>query len=135
MERRRFPREVRSLAGIHQFVMAFLAQRGIAESWAFDVDLVIEELFTNMIKYNRDGRHDIEVGLAATGSTLTIELKDFDVDSFDLTTAAPVDTEKRLREGRRGGLGLHLVRRIADEVRYEYKDRSPTVTVMKRLEP
>lgn len=134
MEQRRFPRDVEALASIHQFVEAFIEGNGLAASVAFDVDLLIEELFTNMIKYNRGGTHDIEVGLAVEDRSITITLRDFDVESFDPTGSEPVDTDARIREGRRGGLGLHLVRQIADELRYEYKDRNPTVTVTKRLE-
>jgi serine/threonine-protein kinase RsbW len=134
-ELRTFKRDVSALSNIHEFVEAYLGQNGFDPERAMEVDLLIEELFTNMVKYNREGRHDIEVGLASDDGVLTITLQDFDVASFDLTAAQPVDTDKRIREGKRGGLGLHLVRQIADELHYEYKDGNPTVIVVKRLEP
>jgi serine/threonine-protein kinase RsbW len=123
-----------SLEAIHAYVEAFLAALGFAPDRSFEIDLLIEELFTNFVKYSRGGRESIEVGLAAEGPVITITVCDFNVESFDVTATAPVDTEAPLSERRRGGLGLHLVRRIADDFRYEYRERSSIVTVTKRLE-
>ena len=133
-ELRRFARDVGALAPIHDFVESFLAAGGIDPEFAFDVDLLIEELFTNMVKYNRGGTEEIEVGLEADGTQLRISVRDFGVESFDVTQAPPVDPEMPMSQRRRGGLGLHLVRQIADRVDYEYKDGNSTVTVTKRLE-
>ena len=35
---------------------------------------------------------------------------------------------------RAGGRGLRLVRRVADDLRYNYHDRNSTITVTKRLD-
>ena len=134
MERRRFPRDVTALERIHEWVGTFVAANGFPAEAAFDVDLLIEELFTNMVKYNHAGRQEIEIALSAEGAVVTIRIRDFDVDSFDPTRAPEVDPDMPMEERRRGGLGLHFVRRMADSLEYDYTDRNSTVTVTKRLE-
>ncbi len=132
---RRFPRELRSLEAIHEFVADFLAANRLAPSHAFDVDLILEELFTNLVRHNTDGAHDIAVALDRDGHDLTIRLQDFEVEAYDVTRAPEFDVNQPMSHRRAGGMGLHLVRQIADTIRYQYANRNSTITVTKRLEP
>lgn len=134
MPEQRFGRSFGSLEAIFAFVDSFLASEGLAADQAFEIQLVIEELFTNMVKYSRDGRQDIAIGLEREGPRLVISLRDFDVEPFDVTRAPQADVTRPLTERHAGGLGLYLVRQMAEDFRYEYRDRISTVTVVKRLE-
>jgi serine/threonine-protein kinase RsbW/sigma-B regulation protein RsbU (phosphoserine phosphatase) len=125
---------VDALGRIHEWTGSFLSDHGFGEDAAFMIDLFVEELFTNMVKYNRDGKEDIEIGLAARGAEITLTVRDFGVASFDPTTAPEVDPDMPDSERRRGGLGIHLVRQMADRFQYDYRDRNSTITVIKRLE-
>lgn len=132
MERRHFPRTATSLEAIVAFVHAFLAERRIDPDHAHDADLVIEELFTNMVKYG-GGRQEIAIGLDAEPERLTIELRDAGVEEWDVTRSPEIDIDAPLEHRRPGGLGLHLVKRIAESFRYAYRDRTSIVTVTMRL--
>lgn len=135
MVERRFRRDFASLDAIFTFVREFLDSHGIGERHAHDLELISEELFTNLVKYNREGAADIAIGLSWSRPEVTLTLRDFGVESWDITQAAPVDTGAPLERRRAGGLGLHLVRQIADRIDYQYQDRTSTITVTKRLEP
>jgi len=63
-----------------------------------------------------------------------VRLTDFDVESFDVTHAPAVDIDKPLSERQPGGLGLHLVRQMADTLHYEYAERRSTITFTKALD-
>ena len=106
---------------------------GIERERAFDFDLIVEELFTNMVKYSREGKDDIEVALVREADGLRLTLRDFNVERFDVTGTPDVDISVPISERRAGGLGLHLVRRMADRFEYDYRDRVSTITVWKRL--
>ena len=129
---RLFRRDFGALESIFEFVSQFFAACGIEARHAFEVEFIIEELFTNLVKYNR-GRHDIEIRLGRVGDEIEIVLTDVDVEPFDITQVPEVDTEKPLSDRKVGGLGLHLVRKMADRVAYEYANRRSTITVTKRL--
>jgi serine/threonine-protein kinase RsbW len=97
------------------------------------VCFIVEELFTNMVKYNPEATRDIALSMGQSNATLTVRLTDFDVAPFDVTRAPQVDVTKPLEERAIGGLGLHLVRQMADTIRYEYADGRSTITFTKTL--
>lgn len=135
MLERRFPRDLSSLDAIFRFVAAYLESRGLKPDHSIYVDLLIEEVFTNMLRHGKGGGPEVAIGLDGTGSELVITLRDFGVESFDITTAPAMDANRPLSERAAGGLGIHLVRQIAGSVRYEYKDRIASITITKELEP
>ena len=135
MPERRFPRDLGSLDGMFRYVAAYLDSRGLSPEHSLHVDLLIEEVFTNMLKYGKGGGSEVAIGLDGAGSQLVITLRDFEVESFDITAAPEVDVTRPLGERKAGGLGIHLVKQLADSVGYEYKDRSSIITITKSLEP
>ena len=99
------------------------------------VKFVVEELFTNMVKYSvSDTRADIAVGLASAGGRVTVCLTDSGVEPFDVTKAADADVTLGLDERAIGGLGLHLIKRMVDSLDYEYRGRQSIITFSKKLE-
>ena len=127
---RSFARAIHSLADLHAFVHAFCDQRGIERDRAFDLDLVLEELFTNQVKYHPRGR-EIEVALDGDVRQVTMTVTDRDVERFDPTSiqdAGPPHEDELLE----GGRGLRLVRALTDELRYDYRERTSRITAIKR---
>ena len=58
-------------------------------------------------------------------------MTDFDVDPFDVTVPRNIDTELPLDDRVPGGLGLHLVQQMVDNLEYEYHDRQSTIRFTK----
>jgi len=132
VDERRFARSFDSLEGLHAFIAEFLTSERLDAAHAFDLDLIAEELFTNMVKYG-GGREAIAVGLAREGDTVTLVLRDFDGHPYDVTNPRGVAVDAPLEARRPGGLGLHLVQRMADDLDYCHDGRTGTITVRKRL--
>lgn len=132
---RTFPRDVNQLGEVFDFVSDCFEALGVDASHRYDVDLIIEELFTNLVKYNSEGTREIVIGLDREDSMLAIEVTDFDVHEFDITKAPSVDTNAPLSERRPGGLGIHLVTQVADHVSYEYENGISRIKVHKQIGP
>jgi serine/threonine-protein kinase RsbW len=130
-----FTRDFGALDDVFGFVGEFVEREKISEAVAFSLNLAVEELFTNMVKYNSGGGEGIRIALRKEGRTVCLQLVDTDVDPFDPASAPEVAVDRPLDERTPGGLGLHLVRSVVDKITFEYNDREMKVTVVKNLEP
>lgn len=129
---KRFPRDVAALESLFGFIAEFHSQSHVMDQDAREVELIAEELFTNFVRHN-DGKQEIAVQLERIGDTVRIRIKDEDVEEFDPTQAPEPDQSTPIERRRAGGMGIVLVRRLAQDVSYDYHDRTSTVTVVKRL--
>lgn len=131
---KKFPRDVSALSDIFEFIQAFFEARGLDRNHLNRINFAIEELFTNMVKYSKDGQHPIRIGLDVTGGSLVARISDVDVEPFDPTAAPDVNIWQSVEERPIGKLGLHLIRRMVDGIEYRYENRTSTVILTKKLE-
>jgi sigma-B regulation protein RsbU (phosphoserine phosphatase) len=115
-----FERRFDVLPALVAFTAGALARLGIDPHLQPIVDLVVEELFTNMVKYGRGSDAPVRIGLDAIDGGVALTLIDDGAAPFDITQLPPVDIHRPIEERDPGGLGLHLVRQMADSVVYEY---------------
>ena len=115
-----FRRSFDSLAEIFAFSSEFFRRHNLDRGLLPIVDLVLEELFTNMVKYSAGGAPSIRIEMAPAPGGLEVTLTDYDVDHFDVTQAPDADINLPIEERKPGKLGLHLVRRLVDSLQYEY---------------
>lgn len=131
---REFPKRIDSLESIFEFLAKFTASNGVSDDVLRDLQFGVEEIFTNLVKYNSESANDVTVELALTDKRVILSLLDQDVHSYDLTKTPPVDITTPLHERTPGGLGIHLVKQMMDDVLYEYDDRTAKITLIKHLE-
>jgi len=131
-----FKRDIFALHDVVQFLNDFSRRYHISEKTAFYTRLVLEELFTNLVRHNEGGRERISIRLERDDSRLVICMKDFDVEPFDMDAIEPADIKETIEQSKSGKLGRHLVQRIVDEISYNYSvdDRTLSVTAIKNLE-
>jgi len=129
-----FERDFRALGDIFAFTERFADAHGLDKALTYSIHLVVEELFTNMVKYNTGGGQAIEIRMEMRSGSLRIELVDDDVEPWDPNEAPAVKIDQTAEERTPGGLGLYLVRSFVDELKYEYTDRQMKVTAIKNLE-
>jgi sigma-B regulation protein RsbU (phosphoserine phosphatase) len=113
----------------------FADQQRISSPIRQKVNMLFDELLNNIISYafadNADHQIDIDVELVQR--RLTINIAD-DGTPFDPFLVADPDTSLPIEERSVGGLGIHLVRKLMDEVGYERQGNKNIVTLIKRLE-
>ena len=128
-----FKRDISLLDKVFASVGNFILENKIEKNMAFAIEVAVEEIFTNLVKYNASARSDITINLRKENNTLFISFIDDQAVPFDITTSSKPDTECRVQERRIGGLGLHLVRQVMDNVSYQYKDGKSIITLSKLI--
>lgn len=129
---RKFERSYKSLQPIFDFTAGFFKRTNLDPPMNIPVDFVIEELFTNMVKYSTESQADIRIDLRRDGDGIHVTLTDYDVEPFDPTVAPEVAVDLPAEQRVPGGLGIHLVRKLVDSVEYEYADRCSILKFTKK---
>ena len=90
----------------------------MAEDIGSRLDLALEEWVTNLCRhaYRQQGG-TIEVAVRSGDGGFVVEIAD-DGPPFDPTTRPDPNVEGSLAERELGGLGIMLIRRMVDQVRY-----------------
>ncbi len=98
------------------------------------MNVVLDELLTNTVRYGFAGREGGEVTIDVELRTdrLSVTLTD-DGKPFNPLGAAAPDTALPMEERQIGGLGIHLVRRMMDEVSYHRRTDRNVVILAKLL--
>ena len=131
-----FRREIEAIGEVFAFLETFVDGQEIDEKTAFCINLVVEELFTNMVRHNEGGGDRITLSVERRNDRVHLELVDFDVEPFDPETAEVPKVNAGIEERRPGGLGIYLVKKMVDDLDYEYEteSRQMRVSVTKTLE-
>jgi anti-sigma regulatory factor (Ser/Thr protein kinase) len=114
-----FPNDAASLAGARRKVQEHLEACGVDETALHAVDLVLEELGGNVLRYGYDGAsgRPIHVEVWTAPGIVRVALTD-DARPFDPTRHPEPARASSLREARIGGHGISLVRKFARSMRY-----------------
>lgn len=108
------------LARVNELASPFLERHGISGKSLYVTLLALEETLSNVIRhgYVDVGRHQISVRLRIADGRVEL-LVDDDGREFDPLSAPKVDLEAPLDQRQAGGLGIHLLRSLASDVRYQ----------------
>jgi anti-sigma regulatory factor (Ser/Thr protein kinase) len=128
-----FKRNINSLDEIFNFLKSFWETINIGADELYEIELTIEEIFTNFVKYNSNTTNEIQIELLKQNSSLTIIITDFNVDPFNPLERPPYNTARKLEERPIGGVGIHLVKQYMDDIKYNYENRNSTITLIKHL--
>jgi anti-sigma regulatory factor (Ser/Thr protein kinase) len=127
--------QLSEVARLSRLVEAFGEAEGLGPEAVFSMNLALDEVVTNVIRYahDDDGRqHPIVVRLALEQGVLTAQVED-DGRAFNPLEAPAPDTGASIDERPIGGLGIHLVRSVMNSVEYRREDGRNVLTMKKEL--
>jgi serine/threonine-protein kinase RsbW len=121
-----FTNDFDELENLSRNVEYFCKVNGLTRKNAFELNLVIDEVFTNIVSYgfNDKKEHRIKIDLGIINGELTIRVED-DGAPFDPTAAPKTDLSCPIEDRKIGGIGLHLINQIMSRVIYKrVKDKN-----------
>jgi anti-anti-sigma factor len=124
------------VAGVNSAFAEFAAAHGLPASVRRSVNVALDELLNNAIRHGFAGRGggsgEVTIELELGTDRLSVTLTD-DGTPFDPFSRAAPDTALSVEERQIGGLGIHLVRRMMDEVSYQRRADRNVIILSKLL--
>ena len=111
-------------------VESFGASAGLSDALLFRVMLALDEVVTNIVHHAFDDNdvHEITITIAADAGVVTVVVTDGG-RPFDPHTVPPADVQAPLEHRPIGGLGVHLVRSLAQDMAYRRTDDRNVLTL------
>lgn len=101
----------------------FIDENHLEPKIGYTLRLVVEEIVLNLINYSKQGQrtNEVRVFLSAGPEEVTLAIED-DGTPFDPRNAPAAPLPANLAEAAPGGIGLHLVRTMVDQLSYDSND-------------
>jgi serine/threonine-protein kinase RsbW len=131
MAKKTFSGRFESLQHISDFVANIARESGLDESGIYAVQLAVDEAATNIIEHAYGGEGDarIDVICERVPQGLQVTLVDFG-RTFNPDEVPDPNTGAPLDEVKPRGLGLFFMRRMMDEVKFDFSKRSGNRVIM-----
>ena len=126
-----FPARFEFLDEIREFVAKVAHEGGFTEKEIYSLQLAADEAATNIIEHAYDGVSDADFDITCEmrGDTLVITMHDTGMP-FDPSSVKQPNLKANLADREIGGLGVYLMRKLMDEVRYEANSRTGNLLTM-----
>ena len=126
-----FPARFEFLDEIREFVAQVAREGGFNEKEIYSLQLAADEAATNIMEHAYEGISDagLDVGCAMRGNTIIITMHDTGI-AFDPSTVKQPNLKADLSERQIGGLGMYLMRKLMDDVRYDSNSKTGNLLTM-----
>lgn len=118
-----------ALSEIGDFILGLTRGSELDQRETFHLMTAVDEACTNIIKYSGSGK--IEIKCDVEDGQVAVQIRDDGV-AFNPLEAPVPKLDLPLEERRVGGLGIHFIRTLMDEVRYERKGGKNVLTMILR---
>jgi anti-sigma regulatory factor (Ser/Thr protein kinase) len=127
--------DLTELENLSMQIDKFCNLQGISKRNTFKLNLVVDEVFTNIVSYgfSNQKEHLIRIDIQIIGDELTIRIEDDGVP-FDPTAIPENNLNCSLEDRQIGGLGLHLINRIMGSLFYERVGNKNVLILKKYLD-
>ncbi len=130
----RLRNDLSELETLRQKLDQFKTAAGIPDKTIFEINLVLDELFSNIVScgFQDTKEHWVDMTIAQEGKTLILSVQD-DGIPFNPSTVQPIEMDCSVEERRIGGIGIHLVKHIVDEMSYRRLNARNVITLKKTM--
>lgn len=121
------------LSEVRDFVAKHATNCGFKKQDVADIRLAVDEAYTNIIKhaYKNDKQKSVDIELSYNSNKLWISLLDTG-DAFDPSSYSQPDVRKKIKEKKRGGVGVYLIKKLMDDVEYRTEGSVNEIRMTKR---
>ena len=125
---------VEELEKVNQFVEEICEELGLDMELQMNLNLVMEEMVSNVIfyAYPEGTPEEIELTAESDGKELTFVLSDSGIE-FDPTAKEDADPDVNPMDRDIGGMGIYIVKNIMNKVTYQRLEGKNLLTMQKNI--
>lgn len=126
------PSSTRYLEKVRRFVETHARKAKLGDDTIENLKIAVDEACTNVIKhaYRGDGNQQIDLAVIVEDDRFTIRIRDVG-HSFEPDAYTEPDIFRLAQNRRSGGFGVHIMRRLMDQVEYSTRGRVNEVRMTK----
>lgn len=133
MAERVFTAKTENLNQVLEFIEGELENHGCNMKIITALSVAIEELFVNVSLYAYPGGEGSAIiNIDFEGDDVLFTLKDSGIE-FDPLAKADPDITLKAEDRQIGGLGIYMVKKTMDDMKYERKDNMNILSMKKRI--
>ena len=123
------------LKALHQHLNNWGGDIGLSANSILRINICLDELFTNIVSYGFDDdlEHIIIFKLSGDKNLVTINIEDNGIPFNPLEKIDP-NFPDNVESANIGGLGIHIIRKLMDNVSYERKQGKNKLTMRKNIQ-
>ena len=110
---------------LNEFILNELPEENL------QINFIVEEVFVNIVNYSKT--EFVTVNVEYEESTLTLEFIDNGIEFNPLLKENP-SMPDTIDDAQVGGLGIYLIKQLADEVEYHYINGENHLKIIKKVE-
>ena len=132
VHRKSVPSSTRYLGEVRQFVESYARQAHLQDDVIEQFKIAVDEACTNVIKhaYRGEDNKQIDLAIIIDDDRFTVRIRD-EGRSFRPQMYSEPDIFKYAESRRAGGFGVHIMRRLMDEVEYQTRGNVNEVRLTK----
>jgi serine/threonine-protein kinase RsbW len=121
-----------NLSAIRNFVSRHAKEQGFSVQKVADIQLAVDEAYTNIIKhaYKNDSDQYVIINLEFDDEKMVVTLTDHGM-GFDIEKYKKPNLKKQIERKKRGGMGVYLIQKLMDEVSYHAKNHKNVLRMCK----
>lgn len=126
------PSSTRFLAKVRRFVETYAAEARFSEREISALKIAVDEACANVIKhaYNGESNHTLDIDIIVRPDKFTVRIRDRG-KAFDTSTYSRPELADLAQQRRAGGLGVHIMQKVMDEVTYKTRGKSNECCLIK----
>lgn len=125
--------EARELNTVLSFVTGFLEENGVSFKATTQLEIAAEEVFVNIYSYAyQNGEGEARISIKLESGSIYLSFADRGIAYNPLEHEDP-DTSLGVDERKIGGLGIFMIKKSMDDVKYDYLNGENVLTLIKSI--
>ena len=126
------PSSTRYLEDVRRFVVMHAQEADFPEDAVEQFKIAVDEACTNVIEhaYGGQANYEVDIAIIIDADRFTVRIRDEGVP-FDQSNYHEPDLLKLVSRRKKGGLGVHIIRRLMDRVEYRTRGQINEIRMTK----